>query len=347
MADPPASYGVTVATSVWYGICYRRERSVDGSSLLHTVGSGTSSQVQVAHTLQAGAHGPQLEWTVPRYLASKDRATYSVGLTFVRKTFGLCVACFGLTCCMTGGVLMLWGHGVERIVFTDVCTHYTHWSCTQWTVDGVLVLIIIPIKFCHGMIYGWTVPMLVLLAVFQSANLALLGCYSRSFAPIATQTFVTFWWALVTIWLTCICRERTLRAHLRQAKGVSAADAAAGGYFGVQWRSRTGLVPRDAPDDDCCCGGGSCDWVGSNGQWSGWRDGWARLLLYGTFSVLICNCLLMITKLWLDEPSTFVGVRVAIAHSADCSYCERDVALCISQSNDVRGCVHALPIVLR
>ena len=130
----------------------------------------------------------------------------------MRKTFALCVVCFGLTCSMTGGLLMLWGHGMERVVFTDVCTHYTHWSCTQWDVDGVLVLVIIPIKFCYGMMHGWTVPMLFLLAVFQSANLALLGCFSRSFAPIATQTFLTFWVALVTIWLACICREGTLRS---------------------------------------------------------------------------------------------------------------------------------------
>jgi hypothetical protein len=313
------SYGVTVATSVWYaqyGIRHRRGRGVDESSLLQDAGSGSSSQVQGAGTLQAGSHGPQLEWTVPRYLASRDHATYGVGLTFLRKTFGLCVACFGLTCCMTGGVLMLWGHGIERLVFTDVCTHYTHWSCTQWAVDGVLVLIIIPIKFCYGMMHGWTVPMLLLLAVFQSANLALLGCYSRSFAPIATQTFITFWIALVTIWLACIFRERTLRAHLREAKGVRAAGVTGGVYCGDEKQSLTELVPRDAPDDDCCCEG-FCDWVGSNGQWSGWRDGWARLLLYGTCSVLICNFLLMLTKLWLDEPSAFVGVRVVMCHFVD------------------------------
>eukprot|EP01043_Picozoa_sp_COSAG02_P016076 COSAG02_NODE_700_length_18341_cov_52.629043_17_plen_334_part_00 len=318
------SYGVTVATSVWYtqyGIRHRRGRGVDESSLLHTVGSGSSSQVQGPGTLQAGAHGPQLEWTVPRYLASTDRATYGIGLTFLRKTFGLCVACFGLTCCMTGGILMLWGHGIEKIVFTDICTHYTHWSCTQWTVDGVLVLIIIPIKFCYGVIHGWTVPMLVLLAVFQSANLALLGCYSRSFAPIATQTFVTFWVALVTIWLACICRERKLRTHVR-AKGVSAAGATGEEYFGDQGQSRTEIVPRDAPDD--VCGVVCCDWVGSHGQWSGWRDGWARLLLYGTFSVLTCNFLLMLIKLWLDEPSAFIGVRVTISLSVN-PFCFVDV----------------------
>jgi hypothetical protein len=83
-------------------------------------------------------------WTVPHYLASDDPAVYGVGIAFVRRTFGLCVACFGLTNAMTGALLMLWGNGLEHLVFDDVCAHYTHWSCTQWAVDGVLVLFIIP-----------------------------------------------------------------------------------------------------------------------------------------------------------------------------------------------------------
>ena len=92
----------------------------------------------------------QRHWTVPHYLSSTDPSVYSVGLTFVRRTFGLCVACFAVTNLMSGGLLLLWGNGVEHIVFDDVCYHATDWSCTQWTVDGVLVLFVIPVKFCYG-----------------------------------------------------------------------------------------------------------------------------------------------------------------------------------------------------
>ena len=70
-------------------------------------------------------------WTAPHYLGSTDPALYAIGLTFMRRTFGLCVACFAVTCLMSGALLMLWGNGLEAMVFTDVCTHYTHWSCTQ------------------------------------------------------------------------------------------------------------------------------------------------------------------------------------------------------------------------
>ena len=137
----------------------------------------------------------RLTWTVPRYLASADPVVYGVGLTFVRRTFGLCVACFGLTCALTGGLLLLWGRGLEHLVFDDACTRATHWSCAQWAVDGVLVLIIIPLKFCYGMARPWTRLLLLLLAVFQSANLALIGCYTRGLTPLAIQTYVTFWLA--------------------------------------------------------------------------------------------------------------------------------------------------------
>ena len=92
----------------------------------------------------------QRQWTVPHYLSSTDPAVYSVGLIFVRRTFGLCVTCFAVTNLMSGGLLMLWGNGVEHVVFDDVCYHATDWSCTQWTVDGVLVLFVIPVKFCYG-----------------------------------------------------------------------------------------------------------------------------------------------------------------------------------------------------
>ena len=90
----------------------------------------------------------------------------------------------------------------------------------------MLVLIVIPLKFCYGMFHGYTVPLLILLAIFQSANLALIGCYSRSFSPMAMQTFFTFWVALTTIWLTCMWRERRLSRELKAAglgAGLSAA----------------------------------------------------------------------------------------------------------------------------
>ena len=90
----------------------------------------------------------------------------------------------------------------------------------------MLVLIVIPLKFCYGMFHGYTVPLLILLAIFQSANLALIGCYSRSFSPMAMQTFFTFWVALTTMWLTCVWRERRLSRELKAAglgAGLSAA----------------------------------------------------------------------------------------------------------------------------
>lgn len=320
-----AAYGVTAATSV--GSAPPRSSSsrggaspsagIDGASLLGTLSlSEQPSPVQAGGMVQSWGRGPaRLVWTVPRYLASTDPATYGIGLGFVKKTFALCVACFGLTCCMTGGLLVLWGHGLERLVFTDVCTHYTHWSCTQWTVDGVLVLFIIPVKFCYGMFHGWTVPMLLLLAIFQSANLALLGCFSRSFAPIATQTFITFWVALVTIWLACVQRERRLVAQLlREVGDAGSVAAAASDQNGAASLQGGGGAARNKLGGGGCQGCCCCDWVGSNGRWSGWGDGWGRLAIYGVVSVTTCNFLLMLLKLWLDEPSTFLsGVRIATA----------------------------------
>ena len=79
------------------------------------------------------------------------------------------------------------------------------------------MLIVIPLKFCYGMFHGYTVPLLILLAIFQSANLALIGCCSRSFSPMAMQTFFTFWVALTTMWLTTMWRERRLSRELKAA----------------------------------------------------------------------------------------------------------------------------------
>jgi hypothetical protein len=79
-------------------------------------------------------------------------------------------------------------------------------------------------------------------------------------------------------------------------------------------------------------------WLGANGRRDGWADGWARycmhasdlaglslhlptmvplcrnvlsvgflpsgrLALHGVIAVILCNALLMLIKLWLDEPS--------------------------------------------
>lgn len=317
-AEPPASqgccacapevvYAVVAATSIARGggsaaassaPVSSPSRGIDGASLLRSA-AGSSPQVQGGGLVQSWRQDPdRVVWTVPFFLSSTDPAKYAIGLAFVRRTFGLCVACFGLTCCLTGALLLLWGNGLEHVVFDDICTHYTSWSCTQWAVDGVLVLIIIPVKFSYGMFHGCTIPLLVALAIFQSANLALIGCYKRSFAPLAIQTFVTFWVALVTVWVTCWVRERRLDATLRKAAAAArASDHEAGA-------ARVGAGKEGEGCDECCsrCG---CDWVGTNGRWEGWGDGWARLALYGGISVCVCNFLLMLLKLWLDEPSTF------------------------------------------
>ena len=47
------------------------------------------------------AGAPRLEWTVPVYLASTDPAQFRVGVAFLRRTFFVCVLCFGLTICFT------------------------------------------------------------------------------------------------------------------------------------------------------------------------------------------------------------------------------------------------------
>lgn len=311
MAAQPAAqvkHGVTVATSVSRTL-HRRARTSgsDRSSLLHAALS-PASHLQ-ANSAQSQSQERHLEWTAGRYLASKDPGSHAIGLAFLRRTFALCVVCFGLTCCMTGGLLMLWGNGIERLVFVDICTHYTHWSCTQWAVDGVLVLVIIPIKFCYGMMHGWTAPMLILLAIFQSANLALLGCFSRSFAPIASQTFITFWVALVTIWAACIWQERKLRAHLLE---IAVAEKLA----------RAGVDAGTARGASCCC-----DWAASSGHRSDCRDGWAFLALYGSVSVLLCNFFLMLLKLCVDNEINDGWVRAAL------------VLLVLSRTSAQRVCV--------
>ena len=193
---------------------------------------------------------------------------------------------------------MLWGRGLEKQVYADVCYQRTRWNCAQWATDGSLLLIVTPLTLTRGAVHGaivalyhdrtgfliqalkrsrdagWTAPILGLLAATMSAKLALIGCYSRSIAPIAFQTFFTFWVALATIWLSCWRRERQLINALKQ-----------------------GLVV--APHATCT------EWVGNSGRCSGWGDGWLRLTVLGAVSVTFCNFLLMLFKLWLDEPSTF------------------------------------------
>ena len=66
------------------------------------------------------------------------------------------------------------------------------------------------------------------------------------------------------------------------------------------------------------CTGICTPWLGSNGRWGGWSDGWLRLAIYGACSVLVCNFALMLLKLWLDEPSAFqhtVRLRVSVARA--------------------------------
>ena len=57
------------------------------------------------------------------------------------------------------------------------------------------------------------------------------------------------------------------------------------------------------------CTGICTPWLGSNGRWGGWSDGWLRLAIYGACSVLVCNFALMLLKLWLDEPSAFQSAQ--------------------------------------
>ena len=148
---------------------------------------------------------PCRSWNVLRHLASHERVEFEVGLGFVQRTFLLCVCCFGMTCLMTTALLVFEaatvGPGDRRLLYDDVCSSRTNWSCTQWLVDVVLVGVVIPIKFWRGWHSSHTLPMLVLLDVSQSANLALIGCASPALAPLCFHTYICFEVALVTIWL--------------------------------------------------------------------------------------------------------------------------------------------------
>lgn len=190
-----------------------------------------------------------------------------------------------LTACAHRCLLVLWGKGLEEEVYEDICYQQTRWNCFQWATDGSLLLVITPLTLSRGMYYGWTRLILALLAITMSAKLALIGCYSRSIAPIAFQTFFTFWVALTVMWLVCWRRERQL---LR-----------------IQSSNTTALIKQQAvlgrvSSSHVACSG--C--VGMDGSRSGWKT-WLCLALCGTLSVTFCNFLLMLFKLWLDEPSTF------------------------------------------
>jgi hypothetical protein len=138
----------------------------------------------------------------------------------------------------------------------------------------------------------------VLLALFQSANLALIGCYSRSIAPVAVQTYITFEVALIAIWVTCICREGGLRANKQQPLPPPPSPKQQQHQDVLSAVQEAGLEDTSA----CCCPGEGCGtWLGTGGRRSGWADCWLRLWFVGAASVLVCNFLLMLIKLWLDD----------------------------------------------
>lgn len=149
--------------------------------------------------------------------------------------------------------------------------------------------------------------MLVLLALFQSANLALIGCYSRSIAPVAVQTYITFEVALIAIWVTCICREVALLSSLRANKQQPPTPR----ISSPKQQQDVLNAVQGATVYACSCPGEGCGtWHGAGGRRSGWADCWLRLWLVGAASVLVCNFLLMLIKLWLDEPSDFMPYMV-------------------------------------
>jgi hypothetical protein len=145
---------------------------------------------------------------VPYHLASADPAVFAIGLGFVRRTLGLCALCFGVTVALT--LLLL---TIDRVASKAVaagrepagyrpaydgwCYRESGWSCLQWSVDALLILLVLPLKFVAGWRGGYTRPLLVALAVFQSANLALAACASPRLAPLIFQAFAAFELALV------------------------------------------------------------------------------------------------------------------------------------------------------
>jgi hypothetical protein len=246
--------------------------------------------------------GERRSWNALRYLAEpEERAEFQVGLRFVQRTFLLCACCFGVTCMMTAALLLFEAvtpsgsaAGGSRLLYDDFCSARTNWSCTQWLVDAVLVGVVIPLKFWRGWLSSYTVPMLVLLDVFQSANLALIGCASPRLAPLCFHSFICFELALVscTIWV------RSLRVGVdtrrRQAPVVDAracGDATAASEEEPLTRVVPGvaLLPQSAGDTAAA---GTFRWTSLAGA--------------GVVSCVVSSCVLLLCKSrlsWLPIPA--------------------------------------------
>ena len=233
---------------------------------------------------------------MPRYLASEDRAEFRVGLGFVQRTFFLCVCCFGATVAMTAGLLLLDVFALtddgRRPLYDDACSAATNWSCLQWLVDFALVGVVIPVKFWRGWLPGYTVPMLVLLAVFQSANLALIGCASPPLAPVFFQSYLCFEIALIVVWGRSIRIERSQQQPRADARAVDGSDS--------EHQPLTPVVPANG-----AAGGSGSTGSDRHGVSFRWRDFAAA----GTLSCGVSSCLIYLCKTkvltWLPFPEEF------------------------------------------
>jgi hypothetical protein len=250
-----------------------------------------------------GRREPCRSWNVLRHLASHERAEFQVGLAFVQRTFLLCVCCFGVTCVMTTALLVFEaatvGPGGNRVLYDDVCSRRTNWSCTQWFVDVVLAGVVIPIKFWRGWRSSYTLPMLVLLDVSQSANLALIGCASPALSPLCFHTYICFEAALVTVWL-CTVRAAS-RASACHGRYSANADVRPLEDNPMAASERQPLSPEVR--------------IASHASPVGFQPQWAGLVGAGGISCAISSCVLVIFKTrfgWLpvaSEPSD--GAHVA------------------------------------
>ena len=229
-------------------------------------------------------------WNVLRYLASGDRAEFQVGVGFVQRTFLLCVCCFGVTCLMTAALLAFeaaaGGSGRSRLLYDDVCSSRTNWSCTQWLVDAVLVGVVIPIKFWRGWLSSYTLPMLVLLDVFQSANLALIGCASSARAPLCLHTFICFEAALITVWLCSMYADPGALA--RRCNEPPETESRSLDHSAACSSERQPLTPDSIVQH------------GYRGASRGLHFQWANLVGAGAISCVASSCVLLICKSKLD-----------------------------------------------
>lgn len=239
----------------------------------------------------AGIRGPAGElwrtgrsWNVPQYLASPNRAEFRVGLDFVQRTFFLCVCCFGATVAMTAGLLLLDVYALtddgKRPLYDDACSAATNWSCSQWLVDFTLVAVIIPVKFWRGWLPAYTVPMLVLLAVFQSANLALIGCSSPPLAPLFFQSYLCFEIALIMVW------ARAMRIDRSQQQAPDAADA----------RVLDGSDSEQQPLNLAAPAGVGRGGSSVESDWNGVSFQWRDFAVVGTLSCGASSCLVYLCK---------------------------------------------------